>query len=422
MRTFLVTVKNVFGRILLKKARSVLMACMLIGTLVANFSLVSAGESSVQGEAKALVRNFGDSTNHWGYGYDSLLRDIEVWRKSPFVNVDSIGVSVEGRTLWMISISAPGDSLGGPGDMGRKHRVFLHVRTHPSEVQVGYVAREAIRFLTDSTSAAAATLRAGYLFNFVPMYNPDGVMLGHSRLNAHLVDLEGNWDKPVMEPEPQYLRATFQRFMGGPIPIDVALNLHSDTVNCSRFFFYHVAAGTSEAYTVLEKSFIAKTQAYFPDSIRSWNFLPPQWTTGPQARYPEGFWWLNYHESVMALTYEDSNCPDARAFDSTGRALVLGATDYIRSRWLASIQPSAPKKSRLVLAREGIRIDPVADVDGTGLWELRDVRGRVISTGAIGPAGLFIPWSAVPNTSPVLLIVREGRSGHMNYWIPATPR
>ena len=36
----------------------------------------------------------------WGYGYDSLLADLQRWRTSPFATLDSIGATVLNRAIW----------------------------------------------------------------------------------------------------------------------------------------------------------------------------------------------------------------------------------------------------------------------------------------------------------------------------------
>ncbi len=56
------------------------------------------------------------------------------------------------------------------------------------------------------------------MFNIIPMYNPDGVELGYGRENANGVDIESNWDKPVLEPEVQVLKGLFEKFMAEPNP------------------------------------------------------------------------------------------------------------------------------------------------------------------------------------------------------------
>ncbi|MEO6096173.1 MAG: M14 family zinc carboxypeptidase [Fibrobacteria bacterium] len=341
-----------------------------------------------------------DSSNGWGYGYDSLLSDLGEWRKNPLVRVDSVGASVKGRAIWMITVTGPEDSLGRPGEPGtRKHRVFIHARTHPAEVQANYVAREAIRFLLDS-GAQSADLRKEFIFNFVPMYNPDGVEEGHSRQNSHLVDLESNWDQQVLEPEVTVLKRTFEAYMAGPTPIDVALNLHSDQYSCSRFFVFHLAVGTSPAYEVLEKQFIGQVQSHFPDGIKNFDYQQT-WGTGTAARYPEGFWWLQHREKVMALTYEDANCLNATRFDSTAKALMLGSADYIRARIVAAVRRIFAGETRMLLVPEGVRL---TGMPSGSRWELADIRGRRLAQGSLWGESI-LPWSAFPAAPARILSV-----------------
>jgi Zinc carboxypeptidase len=84
-----------------------------------------------------------DSTNQWGYGYDSLLKDLNIWRLNPLVKVDSVGATSKGRAIWMVSITDSGDSLSlRENAQDRKHRIFIHARTHPSEVQANSMVSE----------------------------------------------------------------------------------------------------------------------------------------------------------------------------------------------------------------------------------------------------------------------------------------
>lgn len=255
----------------------------------------------------------------WGYGYADLLADLQTWRQSPYVRVDSVGSSVQGRALWMVTVNE--------GDSASKSRIFLHARTHPAEVQAFHVAKAALNFLLGA-SDSAAQLRRKHIFHFIPMYNPDGVELGYARENANHIDIESNWNKPSLEPEVLALRAKFSELMATPQKIQVALNLHSDQFNCTRFFFYHDSAGTSPRFTQLEKTFIGDVQKHFEGGFEPWFFVQ-SWKDSTRTQYPEGWWWKNFQDTVMALTYEDSNCPDATAFDQTGQALLLGSSDYI---------------------------------------------------------------------------------------------
>jgi hypothetical protein len=354
-----------------------------------------------------------DSTNGWGYGYDSLLRDLGSWRQDANVRIDSIGASVDDRALWMVSITAPGDSLDRGGGMpGRKHRVFIHARTHPSEVQAFWVARETIRFLL-SDDPKAKDLRRDFIFNIIPMYNPDGVERGKARENAHDVDLESNWDEHPMEPEPTALKQAFMGFMAGPIPIEVALNLHADQYNCARFFFFHYAAGTSAHYADLEKAYIAGVQARFPGGLKNWDFVQ-SWANGTVTHYPEGFWWVNHGDKVMALTYEDQNtltqagadCLHPGGYDSTGTALALGSADYIKARILAPILARSAPVTRMLLRGEGVRFPP----GRSARWEILDPRGRRLAVGWFGPEGGLLAWREMP-VAPIRILAMHPESG-----------
>jgi hypothetical protein len=264
-----------------------------------------------------------DSTNGWGYPLDSLTADLARWRSNPFMKVDSIGRSVQNRPLWRITV---GEETGIV-----KPRVFVHARTHPAEVQSFYVLREMLWYVTAANDTAAA-LRHEFAFHFIPMYNPDGVALGRARQNANGIDIEGNWNQPGLQPEVAELKQTFQTLSAGPARgrIRAALNLHSDQVNCSRFFFYHHENGTSALYAEREREYITGVRSYFIAGIQPWDYLV-SWADGFKSQYPESYWWQTQGAEVMALTYEDTNCPGAGDFYLTARAIALGTADYLRA-------------------------------------------------------------------------------------------
>ena len=258
---------------------------------------------------------------NWGYGYDSLLVDLVRWAQSPYVTIDSIGASVQNRAIWQLTITSDEPITNTP-----RRTVYVHARTHPIEVQAWWVTNEMINFLL-SEDPFAQFIRENCVFYIIPMYNPDGVELGYPRQNANGVDLESNWDTFPSEPEVETLRNRFSELMYSPAPIEVALNMHS-AYACKRYFVYHDSAGTSYQYTLLEQDFINGVRYYFPDGIEPWYYFI-SWTNGTPPYYPESWFWLNFAEAVMALTYEDMNCPPAGAYDTTAYALLHGITDYL---------------------------------------------------------------------------------------------
>jgi hypothetical protein len=316
-----------------------------------------------------------DSTNGWGYPLDSLHADLARWRQHPAMRVDSIGLSAQGRPLWRVTV---GEERGVV-----KPRIFVHARTHPAEVQSFYVLREMLYFVADTARDTSQTLRREFAFHFMPMYNPDGVALGRARQNANGIDIESNWNKAVPEPEVAALKATFQTLSTGPAAgtIRVALNLHSDQVNCTRFFFYHHENGTSPAFAARQREYITGVRAYFPEGIKPWDYAV-SWTGGFATQYPESYWWQTRGASVMALTYEDTNCPGAGDFYLTGRALALGSADYLRANPPVSIAARAEAGAAPVRTLDpgspGAGAAPVVIDRRQGQIIYRDVRGKVL--------------------------------------------
>jgi hypothetical protein len=260
------------------------------------------------------------ASGQWGYGYDSLRADLVRWSKSPFVHVDSVGASVQNRTLYVLTIE---DTASPPLP---RRRVWIHARTHPNEVQGTWVTNQIIKFLI-SDAGLARGLRDSCVFNIMPMYNPDGVELGNPRENAHGIDIESNWAEVPGEQEVQVLRAEFVRLMATPNPIRIALNMHS-AYDCTRYFVYHAVTGTSSVYAEQEQRFIAYVSNNFTGGFQPWDYFV-SWTTGAPTYYPESWFWYNCHDSVLALTYEDMNCAAAGQFETTAEAILAGVWEFL---------------------------------------------------------------------------------------------
>ena len=366
--------------------------------------------------SKLALQQLGD---HWGYGYDSLLADLERWQESPYVQIDSLGSSVQGRAIWELMITGP-DSTAVPN----KQAIYIHARTHPNEVQAWWVTAEMIKLLL-SESKAGRQLRDHLIFYIIPMYNPDGVELEYARQNANYVDIESNWYSSIIEPEVQVLRARFEELMNSPIPVSIALNMHSSYLG-KRFFVCHDPNGTSPLYFEMEKRYISNVRSFFPEGIENWDFQIT-WSGGTPLRYPESWWWLNHQESVMALTYEDNNSSSASAFDTTAWALLNGSYEYLSGH---PLQTAWPREAVLpadlrILKNSPNPFNATTHIQyqiphaGTAVVSIFDLQGNKVATYQLAhaQAGTYgLSWQAVdPSGAPLasgIYICQLQQEGH----------
>tara|TARA_Y100000590_G_scaffold470472_1_gene665470 strand:+ start:5322 stop:6572 length:1251 start_codon:yes stop_codon:yes gene_type:complete len=298
---------------------------LLVFLLILSYSVKGQNNFIPQSKKKCgipsngKIQSFRDNQN-WGYGYDSLIVDLDRWDSYSFVTIDSIGATVQNRAIWELTISENAEA-------NSNHRIYIHARTHPGEEESFWVTNEIINILI-SESPFAEFVRSNCIFHIIPMYNPDGVELGYPRENANGIDIESGWDDIPLEPEVAVLKNRFSNLMlSVPNPVKIALNMHS-AYSCTRYFVFHDEVGTSENYAILEQQFIGGIQSFFPGGFENWDYFV-SWTSGTPDQYPESWWWMNHGENVMALTYEDMNCEQAGLYDSTANAILRGICDYI---------------------------------------------------------------------------------------------
>lgn len=348
----------------------------------------------------------------WAYGRDALIADMQQWVLSPMVTIDVIGSSVQNRPLYHMVLTNPASQV-------KKRRIWIHARTHPIEAESSFTARAIVEELLGGSALGRLLLDHAYV-HVLPMLNPDGVELRRARENANGVDLESNWSAAEPQPEVQALRRHLTALMQSSAPAEVALNLHS-AWDCKRYFVYHAAAGTSELFAQLQQRFIGFARARFPGGIEPFDYFV-SWTSGTPDRYPESWFWLNYREAVMALTYEDMNCASAGSYDRTARALLGAAADYLGLTGVLDVA-SAPAVAGDALFAE-VYPNPVgADgnvvvrlSDGAAAEHLRvslfDMLGRELSIlyeGSDFGAGRTLQLSAANLTPGAYLLRAVGR-------------
>jgi hypothetical protein len=210
--------------------RTWLCACLL---------LLTAPCAGVRAE-HILVRPPG-TTRYAGLVRDlGSLRDYDQTQGWHRMTLESIGRSVDGRDLWMVTLHDP--NVDSPGK-----KVFYLCRQHGHEPAS---TEGALSFISTLVHAAPGSDLADCLKQvtayIVPMANPDGAE-NYLRHNAHDVDLNRDWLART-QPETQALWRTISR-----IHPDIMTDQHELYPNDYRPDFTETAgpkAGAPESTTV----------------------------------------------------------------------------------------------------------------------------------------------------------------------------
>lgn len=148
----------------------------------------------------------------------SVLADwTNTLAQKPYVTVDSVGVSKQGRKLSLLTITENPESTD---------YVFIICRQHPPEVtgQLGCLAfLEAVA----ADTPLAQQFRQRFQLLAVPLMNPDGVDNGHWRHNAGGVDLNRDWED-FNQPETKQVADFFLALQDNPRnKVHFTLDFHS---------------------------------------------------------------------------------------------------------------------------------------------------------------------------------------------------
>jgi cytosolic carboxypeptidase protein 2/3 len=130
-----------------------------------------------------------------------------VTSKAPFVERSVIGKSLGGLDIEKITITERPKSAEAASSETppiAKKDIVVTARVHPGESNASFMLEGLVNFLI-SDLPEAKILRENYIFQIVPMMNPDGVVLGNYRCSLAGVDLNRRWRKPSMEFHPEIL-------------------------------------------------------------------------------------------------------------------------------------------------------------------------------------------------------------------------
>jgi murein tripeptide amidase MpaA len=121
------------------------------------------------------------------YTNKDLAALLDSFKASPFLRWESVGKTLEGREMPLLTITNPGVPESD------KKVVWLMFRQHAWETGSSWAGEGAIRFLL-SKDQRAARIRDRAMVRIFPMADPDGVAHGRVRFNGNGYDLNRNWD------------------------------------------------------------------------------------------------------------------------------------------------------------------------------------------------------------------------------------
>ncbi len=157
--------------------------------------------------------------------YDQWLAEL---REDESVTLRVLGHSVMGRPIF-VAESAP-----------RPEVVYLFGRQHPPEVSGAFAMRSFIDTVL-ADSELARRFRDRYTLVIVPLFNPDGVALGHWRHNVNGIDLNRDWG-PFSQPETRGAGTLIEAYDAAGVRPALMLDFHS---TWQSLFYTQLAEETS---------------------------------------------------------------------------------------------------------------------------------------------------------------------------------
>lgn len=188
---------------------------------------------------------------------------LESLRGHPAYREEVVGKTVGGRPMTLLTVTNPRTPEKD------KAVIWLMARQHAWESGTSWVADGALRWLL-SADPEAARIRDRFIVKVFPMADPDGVVRGGVRYNAHGYDLNRNWDavNPKLMPEIHAQRQAILGWVDSGRPVHLFLTLH----NTERADFIQgpLTAGGPEVRALAERFHkrLDETSFYAPKGPR----------------------------------------------------------------------------------------------------------------------------------------------------------
>lgn len=176
-----------------------------------------------------LFPEFTEDAVYFGHqvplSYEKLERMIGEWRTHPYVTVHPLGVSLGGRTVYRLEITAP----AGPYARSERWGHYM-INTHPGEHNAQWRMIGMVDWLLHDPQAGSFLERT--VCHFVIMMCPDGPSNGWYRVNAQGVDMNRSYSLPAADHRSQAHEAymcqrDLERLTASDTPVTSIWNMHT---------------------------------------------------------------------------------------------------------------------------------------------------------------------------------------------------
>ncbi len=258
---------------------------------------------------------------------DRFLHTVEGNR---YCQVKTLGQSVEGRDLRIITITDPGvaDSM--------KYTIWMIGQQHAYEMAGGPICEGFVNALL--VGNALNPVLAKFVFKLVPIVNPDAIAHGGFRYNMHDVDLNRNWDnlaegyadRTRPEPEVEAVQKALSRWVEAGNRLDLFVDLHCHTPLSEGLWLY-----PSDA-TLVDETVYGR-QVKFAQDFMNRNY---QFSINPSKTPGSAMWYAATRFSVKTgvLSYTSEN--PLLAIRTANKEKVLTTPDLYRAigqEWVKAI-------------------------------------------------------------------------------------
>lgn len=165
------------------------------------------------------------------YSMEQHQRLIAKTAIRPNVSLESLGTTIDGRSVDMLRI----------GDPQARLKIWAIARQHPGETMAQWWMEGYLSRLTDSNQSVSRQLLRHAVFYVVPNMNPDGSARGYLRTNSGGTNLNREWNSPSLERSPEVY---FVRQKMHETGVDFSLDVHGDEA-----LPYNFIAGTEGVHS-----------------------------------------------------------------------------------------------------------------------------------------------------------------------------